>query len=55
LSDRLEYAPVEKHHDDAGDVEGTHRGEDDVVRVVEDADVRCERPAFGVVYAEYDG
>ena len=36
----LEYPGVEDYHDEAGDVEGSERGVDDEVRVVEGADER---------------
>ena len=34
-----EYSRVEDDHDDAGDVEGSERGVDDEVRVVEPAEI----------------
>lgn len=54
LLDRVEYPPVEEQHDDTGDVERTHRREDQEVRVVERAECRTLDSPVGVVHSEYN-
>ena len=54
-ADHEKDLPVEKNHDDAGDVEGAHRGVDEEVCVVEGAEVGGEGALGRVVHAEGDG
>jgi len=54
LTDSVKDSPVEQDHDDARDVEGSHRRVDEEVGVVEGAEGRRLSSSFGVVHTESD-
>ena len=53
-TDGEEYTRVETYHDDARNVEGTHRRVDEEVGVVERAQRRRLGASLGVVHAQSD-